>query len=292
MGLRLIAFCMCVVFVLLVALQTARAAGTELVHFDSAPTPPTPLQLRQAKVSGAEKKAEPGLPIWGHISKPNGEGPFPAVVLMHGCAGIFPTYLRWAKYLNELGYVTLILDSFRPRSVFNICTNPFNKASPQVRALDAHGALNYLQNLDFIDPDRVAVIGWSHGGNGAMESVSSFGAVSNLPGRFKAAIAFYPFCLANWRFDIPTLILMGEKDDWVPLNACVGLHSQNQSESIPVELVTYPDVHHAYDDEELKKGISVEGFGGKEHMLKYDKDAHKDSMDRVREFLSKHVLGS
>lgn len=268
------------------------AQEMEVVHFASAVAPPSALKLKQAKAAGIELKQEPGTPIWGHIGKPDGDGPFPAVVLMHGCAGIFQTQMRWAKFLNESGYVTLILDSFRPRSVFNICTSPFSKASPSIRALDAHGALSYLQGLSVVDPNRVAVIGWSHGGNSAMESISNTGIASGFERSFKAAIALYPFCLANWEFELPAMILLGEEDSWAPLNACLGVQRQSQGMPIPVKLISYKGVHHAYDEVELEKGWSVKGPGNKDHLLKYDADAYRDSKKQVHRFLAKYLSGS
>ena len=70
---------------MLLALQ-APGRAAEVVHFTSAVLPPSPFKLRQAKAQGKELKQEPGFPLWGHLNKPSGNGPFPAVVLMHGCA--------------------------------------------------------------------------------------------------------------------------------------------------------------------------------------------------------------
>ncbi len=75
--------------------------ATEIVHFTSEVLPPSALKLRQAKAQGKELKREPGFPLWGHLNKPSGPGPFPAVVLMHGCSGIRPTHARWASQLTR-----------------------------------------------------------------------------------------------------------------------------------------------------------------------------------------------
>ena len=56
------------------------------------------------------------LMLEGELSKPGGDGPFPAVVLLHTCGG-FNDWFKgcWPEYLNSLGYVTLAVDSFGPR---------------------------------------------------------------------------------------------------------------------------------------------------------------------------------
>ena len=62
-----------------------------------------------------------GLSIPAKLFKPDGEGPFPAVVIMHDCSGLGPrssgSPARWARELLQQGYVVLIPDSFSPRGV-------------------------------------------------------------------------------------------------------------------------------------------------------------------------------
>jgi poly(3-hydroxybutyrate) depolymerase len=91
--------------------------AADWVNFNSAGTPPTPFQLKRAKAKGIELKPEPGAPLRGLLFRPKGEGPFPAVVLLHGCRGIQPYQRDWAGKLAEWGYVALLVDSFGPRNV-------------------------------------------------------------------------------------------------------------------------------------------------------------------------------
>ncbi len=237
--------------------------ASQVVHFTSAVLSPSPFKLRHAKAQGTELKQEPGFPLWGHLSKPIGTDPFPAVVLMHGCAGIHPTQVRWASQLTELGYVALILDSLGPRSVFNVCKEPMGIASPNMRALDAHGALAYLQGLAFVDRARIGIVGWSHGGNSALAAVDNVGITARLPQRFNAAIAFYPYCFGGGDYDLPILILLGEADEWGPLEKCEELKAQNQNGGATIELIAYPGAFHAFDVPELQPGRSVEGPYGR-----------------------------
>ena len=278
----------CIAAIMLSGFQ-APAFATEAVHFTSAVLPPSALKLRQAKAQGKELKQEPGFPLWGHLDKPSGPGPFPAVVLMHGCAGIRATHGRWASRLTGLGYVTLILDSLGPRSVFNVCKDPFGIASPNARALDAHGALAFLQGLAFVDRARIGVAGWSHGGNSALAAVDKSGITSRLPQRFKAAIAFYPYCFGGGDYGLPTLILLGGADEWGPLERCQELKAQSRNGGASIELIAYPGAFHAFDVPELQRGLSVEGLYGKTYWLQYDKEAHEDAAQRVESFFAEHL---
>ncbi len=162
-------------------------------------------------------------------------------------------------------------------------------ASPNMRALDAYGALAYLQGLPFVDRARIGVVGWSHGGNSALAAVNNIGITARLPQRFKAAIAFYPYCFGGGDYNLPTLILLGEADEWGPLNQCQELKAQSQNGGASIELIAYPGVFHAFDVPELQQGLSVEGSYGKTYWLQYNKEAHEDAAERVKSFLAEHL---
>src|SRR5882724_9681044 len=102
--------------------------------------------------------------IQGDLAKPDGAGPFPAVVGLHGCAGMHDTTKQ--KLADELvawGYVVLLVDSYATRGIDHACTSDafvtFLKRRP-----DAYGALVFLAGQTFVDPHRVAVVGFSAGG--------------------------------------------------------------------------------------------------------------------------------
>ena len=69
--------------------------GTEVVEFESVfyTYPPSPFRVKRAKKLGIalEVYTEPSIRLTGYLAKPVGKGPFPAVVLMHGCSGTWGT---------------------------------------------------------------------------------------------------------------------------------------------------------------------------------------------------------
>jgi dienelactone hydrolase len=160
------------------------------------------------------------------LVRPAGDGPFPAVVVMHDCSGLGPhssgSPLRWARKLVAAGYVVMIPDSFTPRGFPDgVCTNNrAQAASPFVRSGDALAALAYLRSLPYVDGDHIGLMGGSHGGSttlatmvdrgadpqaGSQRSFASPDAVSGFAETargFAAAIAFYPGCgfsYGQWR---------------------------------------------------------------------------------------------
>src|SRR6266545_7997509 len=93
------------------------------------------------------------------VSKPDGPGPFPAVVIMHDCSGLGPTSSgapgRWAKELVRRGYVVFLPDSFTPRGVPDgvcITAPPRGTDVGHVRrARDAYAALAHVRTLPYAD---------------------------------------------------------------------------------------------------------------------------------------------
>jgi dienelactone hydrolase len=157
----------------------------------------------------------------GSLYRPQGDGPFAALLLLHGCSGLGENAFRWASWLKDEGYVALVVDSFSPRHISNICgPQGWMTLGISERVWDAFGALSYLRTLPFVERDRIGVMGWSRGG---MTALRAGGKLLQPPdGGFRVAVAFYPACAGNLSKEgIPALLLLGELDDWTPAEPCV-----------------------------------------------------------------------
>jgi dienelactone hydrolase len=222
--------------------------------------------------------------IQGYVAKPEGAGPFPAVIGLHGCAGMpDATKQRLVDELVAWGYVALLVDSFGTRRIDHDCFKGFLAIA---RISDAYGALAFLAGQTFVDPQRVAAVGFSKGGWVALsvsESNYSFKISSNL--RFRAAVAFNPPCRdAGARPLIPTLILIGTLDEWTPAAGCSEKIDAWGTEEVPINLVVYPSVHHGFYYQELQPGRAM--FG---RWLEYNEEAAADATHRMQEFLKRHL---
>jgi len=271
----------------------AFAASLQLVVFEGASQPLGSLQQRLARERGEISKDVPGDRLQGFLAKPPGNGPFPAIIGLHGCSGLREAVARSAAdRFVSWGYVALMVDSFTTRGIDHACTPEKYAAqanSVAKRTFDAYGALLFLARQSFVDPRHVAVVGNSQGGMVTLSVAEArtfefFINPSNLA--FRAAVALYPPCLgAGARPGIPTLILIGELDDWTPAKDCARLIARWGGSHPPVELVTYPGAYHGFDSPSLQPGRK--SF---DHWLEYNADAAEDANRRIRDFLT-HQLG-
>ena len=211
-------------------------------------------------------------PIQGYLTKPKGAGPFPAVVLLHTCLGLPANRRSIGDSLAAWGYVALFVDDFGARGLKETCAVDF----PQGVA-DAYGALGFLAGQPMVDAGRIAAVGFSQGADTALKIAA---APASGAGAFKAAAAFYPPCAneADATLAIPTLILVGAKDDVTPAADCAAL-AKRQAPGI-VKLVVYPGAAHAFDLPEFGAGRQVMGM-----TLAYDRNAAERAWAEVRNFL-------
>jgi dienelactone hydrolase len=241
-------------------------------------------------------KAGEFVMLTGKLTKPQGDGPFPAVVLMQGCRGIDKAQDTWAERFAVWGYVALQVNSLAPRGVENICSTPFSISFP-TRVQDAYDSKSYLSGLPFVDRNRIAMAGWGHGGALTIASVSprNFHAWASIntayavsarkpEAPFRAAVAFYPWISVAQLNDseAPLLILSGEPDVITPVTF---LRANVPSEKTPNEVILkiYPGVYHAFDSEGTDIGSPTGVW------LKYDPAATADAIVQVKDFFAKHL---
>ncbi len=219
----------------------------------------------------------------GLLTKPEGRGPFPAMVVLHAASGIEgsgkQTYEKWTQRFAGWGYVSLLVDSFGPRGKSTIIHSPL-EVDPNERAQDAHDAKTYLTGLPFVKKNKVAVIGWSHGGWSVLRAIDDDISTVNKGDPFTSAIAFYPFCDVDLgTFNSPLLLLTGGLDDWCPAVMCQLPTEKTRYEVI---LKVYPEAHHAFDFEGIDTTVI-------RHRLLYNSAAANDAINQIRSFLTKYM---
>lgn len=262
------------------------------------------------------------------LIKPDGDGPFPAVVIMHDCSGLgvgsSGSPSLWATELVSEGYVVLLPDSFSPRGFSDgVCTLPAGQSkvvNGYVRARDAYGALAALRKLPYVDGKRVGIMGGSHGGMATLAAMFTSKreddplADAKHDG-FAAAVALYPRCglhYGAWSVVrqngntgpivsysgayepiAPLLILIGEKDDWTPAEPCRQLAEKSRNAGYPVDIKIYPGTYHAFDSDNPvhydARRTNPESPSGRGATTGGNLAAWSDAKKQVASFFAQHL---
>ena len=225
------------------------------------------------------------LELKGQLVKPEGAGPFPAVVILHSCGGMNQQVTdRWPDFLAEAGYAVLTVDSFSTR-VLGKCPNALSKTwkTRQHMVRDAYGGLNYLATLPFIDKDKVGLMGFSLGGH-AVNLRAGGKARKRIKTKpkieFRAGIAFYAKCkpLNNTKkFPFPLAQIVGSRDNKV--KDCQKIAKG------PATVHVIEGAAHSFDNIELTKA-KVDGYG---NPIEYDGAAETKSRELVKAFFEKNL---
>src|SRR5919204_1973820 len=239
--------------------------------------------------------------------RPDGAGPFPAVVLMHGCHGVSRSTRDWARWFREHGYLALVVDSWTSRGLGEQCS-PGEDLPNTARFDDALGALRWLQAQPDVDRERIGIIGWSNGGAFALSAVNGPTAerakrrgVEIPPPGYRAAVGMYPGAcpsLSNELSVRPVLILIGSDDDWTNPAECEALAARQRAKGADVTIVVYPGAVHYFDVEGQPRVFLAEvenhnAAGGRccGATVGFDAAANADAHRRVGEFFARHLGG-
>ena len=250
--------------------------------------------------------ADKPLMVPAYETRPDGPGPFPAVVLMHGCHGVSPSVRDWGRWLRDRGYVALIVDSWAARGIKDGCL-PGPDIPSTERFADAVGALRWLHSRSYVDARRVGAIGWSNGGlfaisviNGPSLERAKRRGVDVPPPGFAASVALYPggcYSLVNEQVVRPLLLLIGDADDWTLPGECARMVDAMRGRGADATIVLYPGDVHYFDVEGQARVVLPEvenrnkpgGCCGA--TVGFDPVANADAHRRVEQFFGRH-LGS
>jgi dienelactone hydrolase len=231
--------------------------------------------------------AQGSLPVT--IYRPAGAGPFPFVVLLHGCGGLkheasWTHWVRpWADLFRAHGIGTAVVDSFGPRGVDQVCTG--NVAAWAVRrADDAYSARAWLAEQPDVDAQRIAVMGMSNGGRTVLAALRT---APQRPERFVAGVALYPGCQTDVssNFYAPLLVLIGHADTVTPAHFCEQMRATQPASAPDLRLVVYPRGPHTFDMRLPERTVLGMRLG-------YDPQAEADARRQVIDFLAAHGLAA
>jgi dienelactone hydrolase len=259
---------------------------------DAAPAP-SPRQVDIPLGSGT---------LHAQLYKPDGDGPFPVVIALHGCGGLAghsePVQLRyrdWAEQLLKAGNAVLLPDSYASRELGPQCRVKERRIlARRERVADIMASREWLVQQAWAARDRISLMGWANGASALLWAVRPQLPSRNIEPDFRSAIAFYPGCRVSsglgWSARVPTLLLIGAKDDVSSPPACRQMVDGARGRSALARIVVYPGAYHDFDRANFPLhaiGVTSDaGLPEKGH-VGTDAEARADSQKRVAEWLAR-----
>jgi dienelactone hydrolase len=200
-----------------------------------------------------DKNGKPAI-LAGELRIPKpGSDKLPAVILVHGSGGASALHDRWVQELNGIGIATFLLDSFSGRGIVNTI-NDQSQLDSLAMVVDAYRALGSLAQHPRIDPNRIAVMGFSKGAVAAVYSSNErFRKMYGPPNaEFAAHIGLYTPCNVTYRDDgkvtgRPIRLFHGMDDDWVSIEPCRAYVARLKNSGADAVLTEFPGAYHAFD---------------------------------------------
>lgn len=259
---------------------------------DAAPVPvPHPVEIPSG--SGV---------LHAQLYKPDGDGPFPVVIALHGCGGLAghsepvqPRYRDWAEQLLKDGNAVLLPDSYGSRELGPQCrVKERHILARRERVADIMAARQWLMQQPWAAHGRISLIGWANGASALLWAVRPQLASRNVEPDFRSAIAFYPDCRLSsglgWSARVPTLVLIGARDDISSPPACRQMIDGAHGRSALARIVVYPGAYHDFDRANLPLhaiGPTADATDPEKGHLGTDAEARADSQNRVAEWLAR-----
>jgi len=239
------------------AARTAPIARMEIHSFQS-------MTLTDQEFLTGRKEGKP-VTLVGELRLPRpGNDRLPVVILLHGSGGVSGNVLDWEQDLNAMGVATFVLDSFTGRGLANTNYNQSQLGRLDL-IVDAYRALDVLSSHPRIDPSRIALMGFSRGGQAALyASLKRFHRLYGPVGQeFAANIVFYPDCATTYRNDedvaeMPIRIFHGSADDYDPVAPCRAYVARLQAKGKNVQLTEYAGAGHNFDNRAFKTPLKLE----------------------------------
>ncbi len=238
------------------------------------------------------------------LYQPQGAGPHPAVIALHGCGGLLNAlglpsarHADWGERLAREGFLVIMPDSFRSRWLGSQCGISDRAVRPgRERVADVLAAKTWLQARGDVKPGSISLLGWSNGGSTVLAAVRTDRKPADGAPDLARAVAFYPGCRSqsessSFRARLPLLILMGEADDWTPPAPCRLLAASAAARGEAVDIKLYPGAFHDFDHPRRplvqRDALAFTATGSGRATVGTNPEARADAIERVPAFLAR-----
>jgi dienelactone hydrolase len=240
--------------------------------------------------------------LHAQLFKPQGSGPFPVVIALHGCGGLTgrsePVQVRYRDWADELlkeGKAVLFPDSYGSRELGPQCRVKERRVTARrERVSDILASRQWLMQQSWVAHDRISLMGWANGASALLWAVRPQLLLRHAEPDFRSAVAFYPDCRLSsglgWSARVPTLVLIGAKDDVSSPPACRQMVEGAHGRSALTRIVVYPSAYHDFDRPNLPVqaiGSNPDAADPERGHVGTDAEARADSQRRVAEWLAR-----
>ena len=211
---------------------------------------PIDAALNRGRVAALTNASAPGIAgesdVAMFVARPSGEGPFPAVVMIHEFWGLNEALISKATLLSEEGYVVVAPDTLRgtttryfPKALFHTITTPTERV---VQDLDA--VMAALRADPTVQADRIVVMGFCYGGGKAWSYALA------RPLDVAGTAVFYGDTTADAAAMAalrgPVLGVFGAEDDLIPLDEVAAFEGALAEAGVPHTVRVFDGVGHAF----------------------------------------------
>ncbi len=207
-----------------------------------------------------------------YLARPDGDGPFPAVLVIHEIFGLNDNIKDITERFANQGYVALAIDLFGERNraicIFNVLRSQLFSSLENGNIRELKSALTYLGEQPSVDSARVGAVGYCMGGGLAI-------AWACTDNRLQAIAPYYganPRPLDAVKRACPVVGSYPGKD--FTAGAARKLDAELTKDNIVHDIKIYPDTMHSFFNDKGKT---------------YNADAAQDSWGRVLGFFSEHL---
>jgi carboxymethylenebutenolidase len=202
-----------------------------------------------AQFTNIDFPASDGSTLHAYLATPSGEGPLPAILLIHEWWGLNEDTVAKADELAANGYVVLAVDAWRgvstrsmPRAITQVVTTSQDRVTS-----DLDSAFQYLTSLSSVDANRIAAMGFCYGGG------QSLLFATRRP--VAATVLFYGNLITDSAELAPlkgkaVLGIFGAEDAVIPTESVRSFEQALIDLMIDSQITIYPGVGHAFANQD------------------------------------------
>jgi len=229
------------------AIATAASNGSPAAPAATGGTAATASPEPSSSVAGIESGDAvfpgPASDILGYLSRPQGDGPFPAVLIIHENRGLLPHFEDVARRYAAEGFVGFAIDLASRLGGSDKAAAQLGQISPDDLVADLQAAIGYLQEQSFVDAEAVGATGFCFGGGYTFD-------IAAASPDLKAAVPYYG--TARRALDIglaqtqaAILVIYGENDSRITGEKDT-VEAALQAAGQPYEIIVEPGASHAF----------------------------------------------